>query len=488
MRKKKKTEQQEINDEKLQRKRNKKTNREMAIVTYLFLGLFLVMIGFLVKFLAGDMNALLNNQYNKRQDLLAEQITKGSILSANGKILAKTETDKNGKETRYYPYGEVFAHVVGRSVNGKTGLEAAESYTMLTTNVNPVYGTMNQLKGEKNPGNNVVTTLHENLQKTAYQAMGSNKGAVVVMEPSTGKILAMVSTPSYDPNTVSRDWERLTSQRSENSALYNRATQGLYPPGSTFKLLMSLEYLRENQSLSDFKYRCTGKIGTGTDIIRCYGNSVHGTLTLERAFAKSCNTAFASIGTGLKIKDWTKLCNSLYFNKTLPISMEQKKASFTLKEGEADAIIRQTAIGQGDTLVTPLQNLLLVAACENDGKIMKPYVIDRIEDAYGNVVRQTEPEVMSSPITEEEASELKTLMEATVKYGTATALNYGSYHAGGKTGSAEFKLGSTESHSWFIGFAEKNGKKLVVSIIGEGAGTGSRFAVPVARKIFDAYW
>ena len=168
--------------------------------------------------------------------------------------------------------------------------------------------------------------------------------------------------------------------------------------------------------------------------------------------------------------------------------MEQKKASFTLKEGEADAIIRQTAIGQGDTLVTPLQNLLLVAACENDGKIMKPYVIDRIEDAYGNVVRQTEPEVMSSPITEEEASELKTLMEATVKYGTATALNYGSYHAGGKTGSAEFKLGSTESHSWFIGFAEKNGKKLVVSIIGEGAGTGSRFAVPVARKIFDAYW
>ena len=480
--------QQEVNEESLQRKRSKKTNREMAIVTYLFFGLFLILIGYLVKFLMGDMNSLLNNQYNKRQDLLAEQITKGSILSSNGKILAKTETDRNGNETRFYPYGAVFAHVVGRSENGKTGLEASESYQMLTTNINPLYGALNQIKGEKNPGNNVVTTLNENLQKTAYQAMGGRKGAVVVMEPDTGKVLAMVSTPSYDPNTVKQDWDNLINQKSEDSALYNRATQGLYPPGSTFKLLMALEYMREDSEYPKFNYQCTGKIGTGTDIIRCYANSVHGNLTLEKAFAKSCNTTFARIGTQLNRKEWKKLCNSLYFNKTLPIGLEQKQASFSLTEKDADAIARQTAIGQGDTLVTPLQNLLLVAACENEGKIMKPSIVNRIEDPYGSIVRQTEPTVMSTPITKEEAKKLRTLMEATVSYGTASALNSRNYHAGGKTGSAEFKLGSSDSHSWFIGFAEKNGKKLVVSIIGEGAGTGSQFAVPVARKIFDAYW
>ncbi len=446
------------------------------------------MIGYIGKFLLGDTNALLNNQYNKRQELLAQTITKGSILSANGKVLAKTETDEDGNETRSYPYGSVFAHVVGRSVKGKTGLEASESYTMLTTNVNPLYGMINQFKGEKNPGNNVVTTLNEKLQKTAYQAMGNQKGAVVVMEPDTGKILTMVSTPSYDPNTVSENWNRLTNGSSQDSALYNRATQGLYPPGSTFKLVMALEFMRENKNSSDYRYQCTGRIGTGTDIINCYGHSVHGTMDLTRAFAKSCNTTFAQIGTLLDTKAWKKLCDTLYFNRNLPIELDQTKSSFTLAANAVDAIKRQTAIGQGDTLVTPLQNLLLVAASENEGKIMKPYVVDRIEDAYGNVVTQNSPAVASSPITKKEAKRLQELMEATVSQGTATVLNYGSYHAGGKTGSAEFKLGSSDSHSWFIGFAKKDGKELVISVIVEGAGTGSQYAVPVAKKIFDAYW
>lgn len=470
------------------RKKRKRANREMAIVTYIVLALFLVMSGFVGKFLFEDNGEILNNRYNKRQDLLAEQIVKGSILSADGKVLAETKTDKIGNEYRYYPYDGLFSHIVGRVENGKTGLEESEAYTMLTSNINPILGMIQDVKGEKNPGNHIVTTLNVNLQKAASEALGSQKGAVVVMEPDTGKILAMVSKPTYNPNTVSEDWNSLLEDSQEESALYNRATQGLYPPGSTFKLVTALAYMRQNEQYKSFHYNCKGYIGSGGDRIRCYGGKIHGHLDLALALEKSCNAAFGKIGTMLNIDEWENVCDALYFNRSIPFDLELKKASFTLKSFDAAGTVRQTAIGQGDTLVTPLQNIFLVCAAVNKGTLMSPYIIDHIEDDMGNVVRQNSPLVDSSPITEKEANQLVKWMEGVVSEGTAYALNSGSYHAGGKTGSAEFKKNSSDSHSWFVGFAEKNKKKLAVSIVVEGAGTGSEYAVPVAKRIFDAYW
>lgn len=469
----------------------KRQNREMAVVTYIVMVLFLVMAGYLVYFMLHDSDTILNNSYNKRQDLLAKRVTKGSILSADGKVLAETVTDKKGNESRNYPYGSLFAHVVGRTSHGKTGLESSEGYTMLTSGINPLYGMINELRGRKNPGNNVVTTLNVRLSKVASDALGSHRGAVVVMEPETGKILSMVSKPSYDPNNLTDSrWERLTSDSNEKSALYNRATQGLYPPGSTFKLYTALEYLRENEKYNDFRYTCTGKIGTNKDLIRCYGGEVHGKVNLEEAFAESCNTAFCSIGEELNVKAWKKLCESFYYNKNIPLAkMEQKSSQFSASSQTSQGDIRQVSIGQGDTLVTPLQNALLVCAAVNQGELMQPYVVDCVEDSDGNKVESTAPKSLGNPISKSEAKALKTLMRGTVKHGTATSLYYGTpYKAGGKTGSAEFQNGSGNSHAWFVGFAELSGKKLVVSIVVEGAGTGSAFAVPIAKKIFDAYW
>ena len=180
----------------------KRQNREMAVVTYIVMVLFFVMAGYLVYFILHDSDDVVNNSYNKRQELLAKRVKKGSILSDNGTVLAKTVTDKKGNERRDYPYDSLFAHVVGRSSHGKTGLEASEGYTMLTTGINPLLGMWNELQGKKNPGNNVVTTLDVKLSKTASEALGSHRGAVVVLEPETGKILSMVSKPSYDPNNL----------------------------------------------------------------------------------------------------------------------------------------------------------------------------------------------------------------------------------------------------------------------------------------------
>ena len=277
-------------------KGSKRQNREMAVVTYLVMAIFFILAGYMVYFIIHDSDQVLNNSANKRQELLAKRVTKGKILSDKGNVLAKTVTDSSGNETRKYPYGRLFAHVVGRSSHGKTGLEASESYTMLTSGLNPFLSTINELKGKKNPGNNVVTTLNVGLSKAASNALGSKRGAVVVMDPETGKVLAMVSKPSYDPNQLTdARWNKLTSDSGEQSALYNRATQGLYPPGSTFKLYTAFEFMREQDNYSKFHYTCTGKIGTGSEQIKCYGGEVHGKVDLKKAFAESCNAAFCSI-------------------------------------------------------------------------------------------------------------------------------------------------------------------------------------------------
>ena len=480
-------------ERKLELKFRKKMNREMAAVTYIFMLLFVLMAGYVIWFLSGDTDRILNNPYNKRQELLAERVTKGNILSDKGKVLAKTVTDKNGNEKRQYPFDGLFAHVVGRVTHGTTGLEASESYTMLTSGVPPLAGLLNELKGEKNPGNNIVTTLNVKLSQIASDALGSYRGAVVAMEPETGKIVAMVSKPTYNPNTIDVMWDKLIQEGGDDdpdrSVLLNRATQGVYPPGSTFKLYTLLEYIRENEQYENFRYKCTGKIGRGKDAINCYGNEVHGKLDLSRAFAESCNAAFAQIGTELNASKWSKLCHSFYYNRTLSVEkLEQKASSFAIKEREATGDIMQVAIGQGSTLTTPLQNIFLVSAAVNDGTLMKPYVVDRVEDANGNTVQQRKPAAVSTPLSEEEVKLLKQYMREAVQSGTATALNTGRYQAGGKTGSAQFKEGSSDSHAWFVGFAQKSGKSLAVSIVVEGAGTGSAYAVPIAKKLFDEYF
>ncbi len=475
---------------KKQERKSNQLNREMALITYIVLALFLVMAGYVVYFVVHDSETVLNNPYNKRQELLAKRVTRGSILSDSGEELAQTKTDSEGNETRVYPYDGLFAHVVGRTTHGATGLESTEGYTMLTSDINPLVGMFNEIRGEKNPGNNVVTTLNLKLSQVASNALGDKKGAVVVIDPETGKILAMVSKPTYNPNNLTdARWNKLTADDDEDSALYNRATQGLYPPGSTFKLYTALEYIRENENYNKFQYKCSGSIGTGSDKISCYGGEVHGTVDLAAAFAESCNAAFCQIGSTLRVDQWKKLCESLYYNKTTPLKkLDQRSSQFTITGKTSAGDVMQASIGQGDVLVTPLQNAFLVCAAVNNGTLMKPYLVDHIEDFQGTVIQSYEPEAAGTPITEDEAAALKKLMRATVKSGTATALYPGSFKAGGKTGSAEFQNGSSDSHAWFVGYAEKDGKKLVVSIVVEAAGTGSAYAVPIARKIFDAYF
>ena len=184
------------------------------MITYLFIGLFALMTGYFIYFDAVLSPDVINNPYNARLDAFAERNIRGNILASDGTVLAETKAASDGTETREYPYANLFAHVVGYSTRGNTGIEQLANYYLLTSSISPAEQLKNQVKDQKSQGDNVVTTLDMDLQRTAYDALGKNRGAVVVLEAQTGRVLAMVSKPDYDPGTINEKWDTLTAEDS----------------------------------------------------------------------------------------------------------------------------------------------------------------------------------------------------------------------------------------------------------------------------------
>lgn len=471
---------------KRKKKSNRLTNKEITRVTYMFVTLFLIMAGYLVYFNVFESKDVVNSVYNVRQDLLAERVVRGKILDCNGNVLAQTVTAEDGTETREYPYGNLFAHVVGYSVKGKSGIESIQNFNLLTSNAFFVERLINEFQDQKNIGDNIVTTLDVELQTAASNALGSNKGAAVVMEASTGKILAMVSKPSYDPNTVAANWETLINDT--DSALYNRATQGLYTPGSVFKIVTTLAYMRQNPDYMEYLHNCSGEITEEGTTIHCYNSTAHGQETLEDAVANSCNTAFSEIGLYLDIGKWQDTAEDLLFNTDLKCDLTSKQSSFSLEKDADAAEIMMTAMGQGETMVSPYHMALITAAIANGGTLMKPYLVDEITNYTGTIVKEYMPEKYTTLMTSEEASVLKDYMEAVVSYGTGTSLNGQGYTVAGKTGTAEVSVDKNVVHSWFIGFSNVDNPDIVVSVVVENADTSSVTGTSVAKQIFNAYY
>lgn len=451
--------------------------------------MFLSLIGYLVYFNVELRDDYANSPYNsKRQGTYQERVVKGEILAADGDVLASTQTDTDGSEVRVYPYENIFAHVVGYSASGTSGLEQVMNSQLLSSHANLAEQVQKEFQSEKNIGDNVVTTLNVKLQKAAYEALGDRKGAVVVMEPDTGKILAMVSKPDFNPNTITQDWEQINAD-ANSSILVNRATQGQYPPGSTFKIVTALAYWRQHNTFGDFSFQCSGEVTNGGYTIHCYHNSVHGQEDFTSAFAHSCNSAFAQIGVELDRSAYVETVDSLLFNTELPIDLYYRKAKFDLEAKSADALTMQTAIGQGDTLVSPMYMAMLTSAVANGGNLMTPYLVERVESYTGDTVKTYTPKSYKKLMTAQEAEKLSELMTQVVENGTASALSQRGYTAAGKTGTAEHgDVSSTTPHAWFVGFSNVEDPDIVVSVIAEESGSGSEVAVPIAQKIFDAYY
>lgn len=463
-------------------------NRELHIIMYLFTAVFMAIIVSLSVYLTVNAPKTINSSYNMRQQNLEKKVIRGTIFSSDGEILAEEAMNSDNVEVRYYPYRELFAHAVGFSTHGKSGVEYAANIELLTSNAPVDERLKREMNGERNYGDNIITTFDTTLQKTAFEALGVYKGAVIVMEVKTGKILAMVSKPDFDPNTVSENWAEVTAD-TENSPLLNRALQGLYPPGSTFKTVTLLEYIKENpDTYEDYFFNCTGRFTYDETTVNCYHGSVHGKEDLKGSYEDSCNSSFANIGTLLNVKSFKKTSEMLLFNKELPFDVPCKAGQFPLNADSGSEEIVHSAIGQGNILMTPAHMELITCAVANGGILMKPYEIDRQENYLGTVIKQNEPEEIKKLMSESEAEILKEYMKGVVENGTGKKFKGLNYKVAGKTGSAEYGNVKGESHSWFTGFSDPDDPDIAVTVIMEGAGSGSDYAVPVAKRIFDAYY
>ena len=436
-------------------------------------------------FLVFKADSTINNTYNRRSDSLKEKVLRGSIFSADGDVLAYTETDDEGNETRVYPYGETFAHVVGYESNGGLGIESAYNYYMLTSNANIFERIANEFKGEKNEGNSLITTLDVELQQEIEDILGSAEGAAVVLDPETGEVLAMYSNPGFDPNEIDDIWDTITEDP-ENSVLVNRATQSTLTPGSTFKIFTLLEYYRENNgNVSSYSYDCTGSITMSDQTIRCANSTSHGTVDIIEAFAQSCNSAFVDLGTTLDPDLFAENNTALLFNSELPLDIAYKQSSFTLDSTSDTALVMQTVFGQGETLISPIHLAMITSAIANDGVLMNVHLVSEVINDAGNTVEKFDAEEYGSLMTEDEAAFLKECMAEVVQSGTASIMASSDYTAYGKTGTAE--TGSYE-RSWFTGFAEKDGETVVVCVMIENRSTAGTTGVKAAKQIFDHYF
>ncbi|MCM1309257.1 MAG: penicillin-binding transpeptidase domain-containing protein [Butyrivibrio sp.] len=468
------------------RKGVRAANRGIFVTTCIFLAAFAGLIGYMVYFNIVRADEVINNPYNKRQGILSEKITRGRIVSADGNVIAETAKDSEGGDIRYYPYNNLFAHAVGYINNGGYGIESRDCYYMLTSNQNPFEQLVNDITGEKSMGDTLVTTLDSGLQQAACDALGGNRGAVVVTEPSTGRILAMVSKPDFNPNTLAADWDEITAENAD-SVLINRATQGLYPPGSTFKLVTALAYIRQNpDSFERYKYTCANVYDLDGHTISCAFGASHGEVDLRQSIVDSCNTSFINMGLSLDIDGYRDTAQKLLFNSKLPLDMEYSESSFALDHESGEWEIAQTAFGQGRTLVTPMHLAMISNAIANGGVLMKPYIADRVESVNGVTVKSFRPEEYGRLMTEEEAEILKDAMMGVGQSSFEWLFGGSEYGVACKSGTAQYGTQGYE-HSFFVSFSPCDSPEISVTVLIEGGPGRDTSAAEAAKLIYD-YW
>ncbi len=467
-----------------------KQDRCIFLNGIIYSAVFLLMFANIVRFIFIKGDTAMVNSYNQRRMAILEQDNlRGNIYAADGTVLAFSDRNAEGLSVRHYPYGELYAHTVGFASNGGLGIERVMQKYLITSDVSLIEKMGDDLNRQPHKGNNVYTSLDPSLQQVAFDALGDHRGACVVTEVKTGRILAMVSKPGFDPNEIDMIWDSLLED-DESGKMVNRAAQGQYPPGSTFKILTALEYIRENpQDYQDYKYTCTGHFTNSSgDTIQCYHGSVHGDVDLTESFAKSCNSSFANMALLLDRNKFAYSLLDLKFNSEMELQLDTNYSKISIRSDLTDDKLMQTAIGQAETVMSPLHLNMITQTIANGGVMMKPYIIEKVAASDGGVLKRYGPEKYGPTISANEVAIMTDLMKAVVDHGTATRLKDLPFEVAGKTGSAEFSNNKQQSHAWFTGFAPADDPKIAVTVILENAGSGGEMAAPVAGKLFSRYF
>ncbi|HMI80202.1 MAG TPA: penicillin-binding transpeptidase domain-containing protein [Solirubrobacterales bacterium] len=466
--------------------------------------LFGVLVGFTSYWSVFEAEALKEKEANKRPLFEQQQIPRGRILAADGTLIAKSVPKGRGSAKRYvrrYPEGALFGHPIGYSFTEEGQSEFEQFHNEELVGEEGEFGSiLDEILGRTQEGDDIVTNIDAEAQRVALAELEeAGFGAVVAIEPKTGAVEVMASNPPYDPNRIPYELSKLNTSEIERP-LYDRATQGQYPPGSTFKVVTAAAGLDSGAITPETTIDAPGTLEVeGTPLQNDFNQDFFGA-TLDTALTNSVNTWFGQLGQRLGNDTLFEYMERFGFNATpaidLPEDQVEKSGVFgengELLHGNDPVDLARLAIGQERLLATPLQMAEVAAAVANGGKLMKPQIWKRVIDPDGRVVDSLNPSVYSEPISAETAAELTTAMEGVVSEGTGTNAAIPGIAVAGKTGTAETPGnkacggGVEENQAWFIGFAPADDPQIAIAVSVECTEQfGGDVAAPIFRDVAE---
>jgi len=459
----------------------------------LVVGLFAVLIAFTTYWSVFEADELEANRANKRPLLEEQQIRRGLILARDGAVLARNRAIGSSPRfyERIYPPASLFGHPVGYSFveRGRVGIER-EYNDDLTGKTNEFESILDEVRGREREGHDVFTNLDPQAQRVALDGLAGRAGSVVAIEPATGRIRVLASFPGYDPNTVPRQFRKLSSD--PRSPLLDRAVQSGYPPGSTFKVVTATAAIDSGEYNPDSVVDGKSPKRIGGVFLNNFGNQDFGPITLTKALTNSVNTVWATVGEDLGRATLFKYMRryGFYRKPLIDLPADEKRASGVYgRNGEllrpSDAIdIGRVSIGQERLQVTPLQMALVAAGVANGGSLMRPHLVREVRDRDGRTVRRIKPSEQSDVMKRRTAAQLGAMMAKVVEEGTGTAAALEGISVAGKTGTAEKGIAN---QAWFIGFAPVVNPRIAIAVtVEQTEGQGGTVAAPIAKQVMES--
>jgi len=480
-------------------------NRQIVKLFAFVVVLFGVLAGFTSYWSVFDAQALKEKEVNRRPLLEAQQIRRGRILAADGTVIAKSIGKGRGAERRFvrrYPEGALFGHPIGYSFVRQGDSEFEQFHNEELVGEGSEFSSiLDELTGGTQEGDDIVTNIDAGAQRVALQDLqeGGHFGAVVAIVPQTGEVKVMASNPSFDPNRVPYELDQLNSAEPE-SPLFNRASQGQYPPGSTFKVVTAAAGLESGAITPETTIDAPGSIEVEGTPLQNDFNEDFGPIALDTALTNSVNTWFGQLGQQVGQEALFEQMEKFGFNATpaidlpgeevFPSGVFDEERGLLHKDDPVD--LARVAIGQERLLATPLQMAEVAAAIGNGGKLMKPQLWNRVIDPDGRVVDRLDPSVYSEAVSGQTAEELTSAMEGVVSEGTGTNAAISGIPVAGKTGTAETPGneacggGENENQAWFMGFAPADEPKIAIAASVECTEQfGNDVAAPIFRDVAE---
>ncbi|HEY2767072.1 MAG TPA: penicillin-binding transpeptidase domain-containing protein [Solirubrobacteraceae bacterium] len=472
-------------------------NRPIVRLYGLVVVLFALLVGFTSRWTIFEASSLRDNRLNNRRLLQSLRVDRGRILAADGTVLARSVRTPEATYERRYPTHEQFAHAIGYSYIdlGRTGLERYRNASLQGEASSGLQSIIDQLQGHSNRGDEVVTTLDPRAQRTALSALGAHTGAIVALDPRTGAVRVMVSSPGFDPQAARSPASFRKLEHDPGSPLINRATQYGYPPGSTFKIVTATAAIDSGKfTPSSTLSGRNGIIVSGVPLNNDENENL-GPLTLTQALAKSVNTVWAQVAERVGKPTLGRYMRRFGFDAKPQLDYPPSEMTPSGEYNEHGRLIAPTnpsvdvgrlGIGQDKLQVTALQMAEVAAAVANRGRLMAPHMTNRIVDPEGQTVQRSEPRVQAVVMKPSTAAAVTSMMEAVVNEGTGVSAQIPGIQVAGKTGTAETQIGTAINNVWFIAFAPASKPTVAIAVTLKGVpGQGAAFAAPVARTVME---